>query len=80
MILKLSLLLVSQKALPDLTVRMELPVSLLQMNLGSALLLPLPGADLLRPLKQKPLKKVNPKYMAKSLFVQKKQMSLGTFL
>lgn len=63
MILKLNLLLVSQKSLKDHTVHMELPDSLLQvMKMGSGLLLPLPGApraDLLRPLKQKSPKRSN---------------------
>lgn len=72
-ILKLVLLLVSQKAPPDLTVHMELPVSLLQMtNAGSALLLLLPGADLLRPLKQKPPDKGQTQICGKELFVQTK--------
>lgn len=45
MISKISLQLVSQKALLVLPVHMELPDRLVQMiNMGSALLLPLPGA------------------------------------
>lgn len=75
----------SQKALLDLTVHMELPdaVCLLQMmSAWSSLLLPLPGApraDLLRPFKQKPPRKVKHKYVAKR-FCAEEINKVGTFL